>query len=192
MEATDLDRTSVVRLDDTHELWFYTYSLGKRRLGAARVYLDTSKYSGPTKSGIDMDLEHLRELGECLKRLSEEMERGELVPPLEYARVAASHDAEWVVQVLEGPIGVEDWALDIRKYVTTGTYAGFTRKGLRLNFEWIDAVVEHLPEVCESLVDWREGRTGGLLSPPAPIGVEKTATNRDVADAVPEEYRDFF
>jgi len=76
MEATHLERTAIVRVEDTQELWFYTYSLGKRRLGAARVYSHTPKYSGPTKSGIDMDLEHVRELVDCLERLSREMEDG--------------------------------------------------------------------------------------------------------------------
>lgn len=188
VEAIDVVRTAVVRLDDSRELWFHTYTLGKRRLGGARVYESNEKYWGPTKSGFDMNLEQLRQIVPMLAGLSRDVENGLVVPPLEHGRVSAGRTADWVIQVLEGGTNSETLLLDVRKFVASERFTGFTRKGLRLDFEWIDAIVEHLPGVCESLEAWSEGRWGLFAQEQA----GESETSCQAPDSVPDEYRDFF
>jgi len=189
LDANNVVRAAVVALDDQRELWFYTYHLGKRRLAGVRIYASSEKYSGPTKSGFDMTLEQLEALLPMLTRLSREVEEGLVVPPVEFGRIPAGKDSEWIVQVLEGQALSEVFYLDIRKHVTSESYVGFTKKGLRVELDWIDALVANLPALCESLEAWREGRWG-LFADDEPA--EPSATDHDAPDAVPDEYREFF
>jgi len=186
--ATDVVRTATVRLDDSRELWFQTYSLGRRRLGGIRVYENNKKYWGPTRSGVDMTLEQLLQLLPELVSLSQLVEQGSVVPPLEYARVSAGRTSEWVVQVLEASGMSSVLLLDIRKYVSTERFTGFTRKGLRLDFQHIDAIAEHLPSLCESLEAWRRGDWGLFAQE------ESTESSKPTVapESVPTEYRDYF
>jgi hypothetical protein len=188
IDATDVVRTATVRLDDCRELWFQTYSLGRRRLGGVRVYESNKKFWGPTRSGFDMNLDQLQQLIPTLASLATLVEEGSVTPPLEYARIPAGRTSEWVVQVLE-PNGISAvLLLDIRKYVSTETFTGFTRKGLRLDFEHIDAIVDHLPSVCESLDAWHKG-DWGLFAQEESIEPNEPKV---APESVPDEYRDYF
>ena len=188
LKATEVVKTAVVRLDGSRELWFQTYSLGRRRLGGVRIYENTKKYWGPTRSGFDMDLEQLQQVVATLARLARVVEEGLVIPPLEYARIPAGRTSEWVIQVLDGNASSVVLLLDIRKYVFTERFTGFTHKGLRLDFEHIDGIVENLPSVCKSLEDWREGRWG-LFAEEQPTRPKPSTTT---PDSVPPEYQDFF
>lgn len=188
VDATDVVRTATVRLDDSRELWFQTYSLGRRRLGGVRVYESNKKYWGPTRSGFDMTLEQMQQLLAKLVGLAALVEEGSVAPPIEYARIPAGRTSEWVIQVLEASELSAVLLLDIRKYVSTERFTGFTRKGLRLDFEHIDAIVEHLPSLCESLEAWRKGDWGLFAQEESHGPSEPTVT----PDSVPDEYRDYF
>jgi hypothetical protein len=188
VDASEIVRSTVVHLDDTRELWFYTYSLGKRRLGGVRVYESNAKYSGPTKSGFDMSLEQIESLVPTLERLSRDVEHGTVIPPVEYARIPAGLTTEWVIQVIDRRSDFVGLLLDIRKFVSAERFTGFTRKGLRIDFERIDTIVENLPAVCESLRAWRDGRWG--LFAEGDSQVEEA--DDEILESVPDEYRDFF
>ncbi len=191
MDVSELRVVSVVPLNDALELRFQTYSLGKMRAGGIRIFTHSAKYSGPTKSGIDMNLAQLSELSPLLVALAAQVEAGEIVPPLEFARFPASRGAEWTIQLLEGAPGSDDFLLDIRKYVTGEKYTGFTRKGLRIDFEWIDTIVKNIALVCKSLEDWGEGQSG-LFLPAETVPPSATPAQPKLTDAVPDEYREFF
>jgi hypothetical protein len=188
VEASDIVRTAVVRLDDTHELWFYTYSLGKRRLGGVRIHQSNAKYSGPTKSGFDMSLEQIESLGPALERLSRAVEKGTVIPPTEYFRIPAGKATEWVVQVLDKRSNSVELLLDIRKFVSSDRFTGFTRKGLRIDFEWIDTINDNLPAVRDALQAWHDGRWGLF----AKGGSYVEETDYETPESVPDEYRSFF
>lgn len=135
-----------------------------------------------------MTLEQLQQLVPTLTSLTKSVEDGLVSPPLEYARIPAGRNSEWVVQVLEGNGIADVLLLDIRKFVTTETFTGFTRKGLRLDFEHIDAIVLHLPSVLDSLEAWRRGDWGLFAQE------ESTAPDHPTPppESVPDEYRDYF
>ena len=190
-EVTELIVESIVRLDDTLELRFQTYSLGKMRLGGTRIFRHSEKYSGPTKSGIDMNLAQLSELGPLLVALLAQVETGEVVPPLEFARFPAGRGAEWIIQLLEEAPGTDDFLLDVRKYVTGEKYTGFTRKGLRIDFEWIDTIIKNMVLVRGSLEAWGKGQSG-LFSPAVSTAPSTAPEQPKLTDAVPDEYREFF
>lgn len=190
VEQSEFQQVSSMPVGANQELCFYTYSLGKMRLGSVRVFKHTRNFWGPTRSGIDGRLDQLQELTAVLERLSAEYEQGRVIPPVEFARVPCGRNAEWIVQLLADEARPERCHLDVRKYVITETYVGFTKKGLRVSVDLLDVVVEQLPHVCRALLDWREGRSGLFA---AESGEEPDeAPFEPPAEAVPDEYSSFF
>jgi len=164
MEPTEVEIIRNVRLDDEFELDFTTYSLGRRRLGSARIFRNSAKYTGPTRSGLDMPREQVDSLIPVLRRLSDELEKGLCAPPCEYASLDAGRSAHWLVQVLVHDSRPDQQYLDVRKFVSGEKYMGPTRKGIRLAVDHIDELADGLEYVSASLHGWREGRSG-LFAP---------------------------
>lgn len=165
MEPTETELLSSCRIDDEFELCFTTYSLGKRRLGSARIFRNSKKYAGPTKSGIDMPRDQIDALIPVLRRLSTDLEMGLCAPPCEYETLDAGRCAKWVIQVLTNDGRPDLQLLDVRKFVTADEYTGPTRKGIRLAVDHIDQLADGLEGVSVSLHTWRQGLSG-LFAPP--------------------------
>ncbi len=186
-----------LRLDDVKELVFSVYAQGKRVMGSARIFVETPRYSGPTPNGIDMVADRLRELVNILRGVSGPLETGEIVPPAELGRVAAGRTAEWVVRVLEADDDPEEYVLDVRKYVKSEKFTGWTRKGLRVSSEIVDDLVERLVRLADStdatqsdwpplpLLDQSSSADPAPEIPQAPQGHEEL-------DSVPDQYKKYF
>ncbi len=188
---------ATLQLTDTKELLFYAHSFRNRRFGSIRIYIDTPKYSGPTKSGLDMTLSQLKELGKALSSLPEELESGRLVPPLEVARIPGEgKGSTWVVQIIE-PEGARQQCLDVRKYVESEKFTGWTTKGLRIDVDLIDEVIERLPLLVHSLQDWEAGKTG-MFASESPASQSEVARDKeskrdpDSLDSVPDDLKGYF
>ncbi|MCK8114789.1 PC4/YdbC family ssDNA-binding protein [Anaerosoma tenue] len=190
MEPTEVELLHTARIDDEFELCFTTYSLGKRRLGSARIFRNNHKYCGPTKSGIDMPRYQVDALIPVLRRLSDELERGLCAPPCEYASLDAGRTANWLVQVLVHDTRPDGQFLDVRKFVTSDNYTGPTRKGIRLTVDHIDQLADGLEHVSVSLHSWREGLSG--LFAPAKPEYEQSEPPADPGRGVPDHLKGYF
>lgn len=194
--AEEMQVISSFQLDDTKELLFYSHSFRKRRLGAIRIFVDSPKYAGPTRAGFDMVLSQLKQLFDALEPLPEDLDSGRVIPPLEVARIpGGTQSSEWVVQVVEPEGTSEQYRLDIRKYVTSKGFTGWTRKGLRIDVDFIDEIVDHLPGVVQALEAWEAGRTG-LFSPDpqsaGPIDGQQSPEREPSLDSIPEDLKGYF
>ena len=190
-QPTEYRVVGELRLDDETAIIFAVYSLGKRRLGSARVYREGKGYAGPTHSGLDMQLAQLQQLVGMLQNVSQSLEAGTMAPPVELGRISCGTTSEWVVRLLEPDDYHADVVLDVRKYVSTEKYTGWTKKGLRFSVDVLDDVLPHLADVQAALDDWREGHSGlfeagGAVEPDGPTDPP------DEALPVPPEYRDLF
>jgi len=58
--------------------------------------------------------------------------------------------------------------VDIREYVTSSSYTGFTKKGIRLPVNMLDELIEKLREVRSALPEGADG-------PPPPDGASEAA-----------------
>lgn len=192
MEPTEVELLGTSRIDDEFELCFTTYSLGKRRLGSARLFRNSAKYAGPTKSGIDMPKEQADALVPVLRRLSADLEMGLCAPPCEYATLDAGRSARWVVQVLVNENRPDLQLLDVRKFVTSDEYTGPTRKGIRVAVDNIDALADGLERVSASLHTWREGKSGLFAPPSAEEESCGTVAVSHLGGGVPEHLKDYF
>ena len=190
-EPTEYRAVGELRLDDETAMIFAVYSLGKRRLGSARIYREGKGYAGPTRSGFDMQLAHLQQLSTMLRDLSDSLDAGTVAPPAELGRIGSGSTSEWVVRLLEPDDYHADVVLDVRKYVSTEKYTGWTKKGLRFSVDVLDHVLPHLTAVQDALVDWREGHSG-LFEASGSDEPEGREDAPDEALQVPPEYRDLF
>ena len=157
-EPTEYRTVGELRLDDETAIIFAVYSLGKRRLGSARIYREGEGYAGPTRSGFDMQLAQLQQLATLLRDLSQSLDAGIVAPPAELGRISSGSTSEWVVRLLEPDDYHADVVLDVRKYVSTEKYTGWTKKGLRFSVDVLDDVLPHLAAVQAALDAWREAR----------------------------------
>lgn len=111
-----------------------------------RKYVDTSKYSGPTKSGLAMPGEILVAVIDALRRLQGE------VPGIErrkFAGISKSESIEIAVSIVP-PDDLHSLPyVDVREFFDTPEYSGPTKKGVR--FSW-----EKLPEVLSLLLTQAE------------------------------------
>lgn len=194
--AEEMQVISSFQLDDTKELLFYSHTFRKRRLGAIRIFVDSPKYAGPTAAGFDMVLSQLKQLHDALEPLPEDLDLARVIPPLEVARIPGdTQSSEWVVQVLEPEGTSEQYRLDIRKYVTSERFTGWTRKGLRIDVDFIDEIVDHLPGLIEALEDWEAGRTGLFskdLQPAGPVYHQQSPQREPSLDSIPEDLKGYF
>lgn len=191
VEPTEVELLCTLRIDDEFEVCFTAYSLGKRRLGSARIFRNSSKYAGPTKSGIDLPRDQVDALIPVLRRLSADLEAGLCAPPCEYAALDGGRSAKWVVQVLAREMHPDMQLLDVRKFVSSDGYTGPTRKGIRLAVDHIDALADGLERVSASLHSWRAG-FGGLFAPAAPEDEDEAAPEPPTGSGIPEHLRDYF
>jgi len=190
-EATEHRVVGELRLDDETTLVFSVYSLNKRRLGSARIYREAKGYAGPTRAGFDIQLEQVRELVPILSQLSVALDDGATAPPVEVGRIASGRTNEWVVTLLEPDDQRDEAMLDIRKFVTSEKFTGWTKKGLRVSIDFLDDMIPHLVAVQDALVDWQEGRSG-LFDSPDDTDQDDSPDDPDDRPSIPPEYRDLF
>jgi len=190
-EPTEYRTVGELRLDDETAIIFAVYSLGKRRLGSARIYREGEGYAGPTRSGFDMQLAQLQQLATLLRDLSQSLDAGIVAPPAELGRIGSGSASEWVARLLEPDDHHADVVLDVRKYVSTEKYTGWTKKGLRFSVDVLDDVLPHLAAVQAALDAWREGHSG-LFEAGGPVEPDGPTDPPDDALPVPPEYRDLF
>lgn len=190
-EPTEYRVVGELRLDDETAIIFAVYSLSKRRLGSARIYREGKGYAGPTRSGFDVQLAQLQQLVTMLQDVSQSLEAGTMAPPVELGRISSGGTSEWVVRLLEPDDYHADVVLDVRKYVSTEKYTGWTKKGLRFSVDVLDDVLPHLAAVQAALDAWREGHSG-LFEAGAPLEPDGATDPPDEALPVPPEYRDLF
>ena len=190
-QPTEYRVVGELRLDDETAIIFAVYSLGKRRLGSARVYREGKGYAGPTHSGLDMQEAQLQQLVTMLQEVSQALDAGTVGPPSELGRIASGSINEWVVRLLEPDDYHADVVLDVRKYMSTEKYTGWTKKGLRFSVDVLDDVLPHLADVQAALDDWREGHSG-LFEAGGPAEPDGPTDPPDEALRVPPEYRELF
>jgi len=122
------------------------FSVGEwhgRSLAKVRKYVATQKYEGPTKAGLSLGKNLLRELITALARL------GQTIPSQkenEIKRIAKS-DTEYI-KITTLPAEEEDGlpAVDIREFVDAPNYQGPTKRGIRFRWNLLPEVIACLRE----------------------------------------------
>lgn len=144
-------------LGSSAELVFSIYTRSGQSYASVRKFQTTGRYTGPTKSGIMLRLDCLEEVMSELKRFRKKISQ---FREGEVGRVKKSRDSEMVIQVVESSSGSGVYRLDIREHIDSDTYQGWTKKGIRFDFDKLDKVLELF------------GQQAALLSNVDPSGTE--------------------
>ena len=127
-----------VSLHDRAELVFTVSQWKGRQYASVRKFIDSPRYSGPTKAGLNMVSGVLIELVEILCQLQAEIPE---MQEREIARIKKSARNQIVLQ-LKPPDDKQSMpVIDIREYMDTLTYSGPTKKGIRVPWDKLKEVI---------------------------------------------------
>jgi len=115
-----------------------------------RKFVDTDRYSGPTKSGLNLHRQGLAKLLEAVRRLKEDIPGRE---EKEFCRLAKSDENEIVVCIIPPKDSGSFPAVDIREFVDTPGYTGPTKKGIRFSWDRLNEVAELMEEQGKCILD---------------------------------------
>ena len=137
-EFKPLKEVGSIAASSTSELRFYIDEFRGRRYASIRRFLKSPRYTGPTRSGVTMDAELLQSVLDSLKDHSADPAAAK---EAELGRFARRPGVELVVRI---QIYKDRPGIDIREWLETDQYKGWSKKGVRIPFEKMTELVQHL------------------------------------------------
>lgn len=119
------------------EIRFYVSKFKGKLYGHIRKFVKTESYAGPTQAGVTMTKETVESVRDAVKPL----ELKQAVTDQELARLPRGPGLELVVRL---SLYKEKPGIDFREWVSTPSYTGWSKKGVRVPYE-------HLPQVKDYL-----------------------------------------
>lgn len=140
-EFKPLKELGAVPLSESSELKFYVDEYKGHRYGSIRTFVKGDAYSGPTKAGVTLNARVLEETLPALEKLPAEPADTE---DRELVRVPKKMGVELVVRITlyKGTVGV-----DLREWVDEAEYKGWSKKGVRVPYNSLAAMVGYLREM---------------------------------------------
>lgn len=140
-----LKEIGTIPITDTSELRFYVDEYKGYPYASIRTFVKREDYSGPTKAGITMNPGLLGSIISTLEKLPPEPANTE---DIELARFPKKAGLELVVRVT---IYHDATGVDLREWVDDGTYKGWSKKGVRIQYSAIPKAVGFLKEMLDVL-----------------------------------------
>ena len=139
-EFKPLKELGAVPLGETSELKFYVDEFKGHRYGSIRTFVKGGSYSGPTKAGVTLNARVLDETLPALEKLPAAPGDAEL----ELVRVPKKAGVELVVRVTvdKGEAGI-----DLREWVIEPAFTGWSKKGVRVPYKDLAAMVGYLRQM---------------------------------------------
>lgn len=142
------DILGTIDLSRSSRLVFSVRSWKGKTYANIRKFVDTAKYKGFTKSGLALSPEVLVELIAVLQRLQGYTPKAQQE---EFARVT-KHGFADIVIALVVPDDLKSLpSIDIREFVNSPEYTGFTKKGVRFPLDKLGEVISLLQLQAEKL-----------------------------------------
>lgn len=140
-EFKPLKELGAIALSENSELKFYVDEYKGHRYGSIRTFVKGDAYSGPTKAGVTLNARVLEETIPVLVKLPAEPSATE---DQELARVPKKLGVELVVRITlyKGTIGI-----DLREWVDEAEYKGWSKKGVRVPYKDLAAMVGYLGQM---------------------------------------------
>lgn len=139
-------------VSDTVELAFQLAELNGNCYGDIRQFFHSERYTGPTKRGLFLRRSQLMELMSLFaqnKHLILDSKTEECL-----GRVPYKHNSSAVVSLVESTLDNNPVCIDVREYVESCAYTGFTKKGFRLTIGQVDDLLEGF----KLLIDHMDGK----------------------------------
>jgi hypothetical protein len=140
-EFKPLKELGAVALSETSELKFYVDEYKGHRYGSIRTFVKGDAYSGPTKAGVTLNARVLDETIPVLEKLPAEPAATE---DRELVRVPKKMGVELVVRIT---LYKDTVGIDLREWVEEAEYKGWSKKGVRVPYKDLAAMVGYLRQM---------------------------------------------
>ncbi len=140
-EFKPLKELGAIALSETSELKFYVDEYKGHRYGSIRTFVKGDAYTGPTKAGVTLNARVLNETLPILEKLPAEPAAAE---DKELLRVPKKMGVELVVRVT---LYKETVGIDLREWVDEPEYKGWSKKGVRVPYKDLAAMVGYLRQM---------------------------------------------
>ena len=144
-EFKPLKEIGTLELTESSEIRFYVDEYKGFAYASIRTFIKRDTYTGPTKSGITMNVGILETV---IAKLEELPTEPEFTEDLEVTRLPKKSGLELVVRVT---IYKEATGIDFREWVDDGTYKGWSKKGVRINYVELEKTRKYLKDMLAFL-----------------------------------------
>lgn len=125
-------------LSGSTELRFEIGSYKGKTLLNIRKYVDSARFTGYTKKGIALNRFQARKIFESLRKYSQDFSTDEND---EICRIGKNETTNIVTYIVTPDEKNDKAALDVREYVDSESYTGWTQKGFRLSLDRLEEVI---------------------------------------------------
>ena len=122
----DQNIIGTISLDNYTELRFIVSCFRKNYFVSVRQFLKTPRYTGYTRKGIAFKLATLESLINILDNFSPHQN---IDFEQEIGKISKNNITDIIVRLVKGQ--KDNYALDIREYLKSDSYEGWTKKGIR-------------------------------------------------------------
>lgn len=129
----DQNIIGTISLDNYTELRFIVSYFKKNYFTIVRQFLKTPRYTGYTRKGITFKLITLKSLINILDNFSP---RQNIDFEQEIGKISKNNITDIILRLVKGQ--KDNYALDIREYLKSDSYEGWTKKGIRIPLEYFD------------------------------------------------------
>ena len=165
-----------------------------RQYAGVRKFVATQNYSGPTKSGLSMTKNVLRDVMAVLVKLEK------TIPPREeheFGRVTKSETEHIRIGTLPSEDDEGLPAVDVREFVESAAYQGPTKSGIRFRWNLLPEVIACFREQVKVMLELERNEpslfgTGAFAEPESPSGAPAVDVGGNgFADVLGEEVKVF-
>lgn len=140
-EFKPLKELGTISLSDTTQIKFYVDEYKGYKYGSIRTFIQGDSYTGPTKSGVTLNVALLDGIIPVLEKLPKEPEALE---DKELARFPKKTGVELVLRIT---IFRDTTGVDLREWVEDASYKGWSKKGVRIPYKDLPQTVSCLKEM---------------------------------------------
>jgi hypothetical protein len=140
-----LKEVGSIAYSSTSDVRFYVDEFRGRRYAAVRRFLKSPRYTGPTRSGVTLDGELL---GKVVGAIEGYATNGAEAKEQELGRYLRRPGVELVVRI---QIYKDKAGIDIREWLDSEQYSGWSKKGVRIPHEKLPDLRTHLKALLGAL-----------------------------------------
>jgi len=175
VENTDQELVSRWESDGNKQLYFYVYEKNNVRYGNARFFVTGGTYSGPTRHGLCLEEEAWEKAIQlALDAESKIPSLKSLKTPRALGEFNRGSNIKYVIQYLPDKIS----HIDIRKFVDTKKYTGWSKNGLRVQANALHFLIGSMFLVLSRIRNPRK-LMGGLTEPPQTKMTQQPQSSED-------------
>ena len=118
-----------------------------------REFIEGKNYTGPTRKGVKLNMDELSKVHECIKSVNLEDPQ---IKDKELARIEKNSIKDIVLKAADykGKVG-----LDIREWLKTDEYKGWTKNGVRIEKSNFDTFKQYIEQMCSKFKDLQQSKS---------------------------------